>query len=149
MSRVAVVTGAASGMGAAIGRHLADRGHRIALLDLDGEGAQRVAKDLRARGARALGVPVDVADRAAVEEALREVRTEFRPIEVMVTSAGLDAFESFTDISVPACGGIVARTPVPRGGTPGGVAAACAFLCLEEAGYITGQSIGVKGGWYL
>src|SRR3989442_6972646 len=108
MSRVAVVTGAASGMGAAIGRHLADRGHRIALLDLDGEGAQRVAKDLRARGARALGVLVDVADRAAVEEALREVRSEFGPIEVMVTSAGLDTFESFTDISVAAWDRIVA-----------------------------------------
>lgn len=60
MSRVAVVTGAASGMGTAIGRHLADRGHRVALPDLDGE-----------------------------------------------------------------------------------------FLCSDEAGYITGQSINVNGGWYL
>src|SRR5215468_12432340 len=107
-NRVAVVTGAASGMGAAIGMRLADRGHRVALLDLDGEGAQRVAKDLRAQGALAIGVPVDVADRAAVDDALGEARTELGPIGIMVTSAGLDAFESFSDISVAAWDRIVA-----------------------------------------
>ena len=43
---------------------------------------------------------------------------------------------------------VAARTPVRRAGTPDDIAAACAFLCSEEAGYITGQSIGVNGGWY-
>ena len=42
-----------------------------------------------------------------------------------------------------------ARTPVRRAGTPDDIAAACAFLCSEDAGYITGQLIGVNGGWYL
>jgi NAD(P)-dependent dehydrogenase (short-subunit alcohol dehydrogenase family) len=44
---------------------------------------------------------------------------------------------------------LVARTPVGRAGTPEDVAAACAFLCSDAAGYITGQLIGVNGGWYL
>jgi NAD(P)-dependent dehydrogenase (short-subunit alcohol dehydrogenase family) len=44
---------------------------------------------------------------------------------------------------------VVARTPVRRAGTPDDIAAACAFLCSEEAGYITGQQINVNGGWYL
>ena len=44
---------------------------------------------------------------------------------------------------------IAKRTPVRRAGTPDDVAAACAFLCSDEAGYITGQLIGVNGGWYL
>jgi 2-hydroxycyclohexanecarboxyl-CoA dehydrogenase len=102
MSRSAVVTGAASGMGRAIGRHLVDRGHRVALLDLDGKGAEHDAEELRARGARALGLEVDVADRTAVDAALESVRAELGPIEIMVTSAGLDAFEPFTDIAVSA-----------------------------------------------
>ncbi len=40
-------------------------------------------------------------------------------------------------------------TPVRRTGTPHDVAAAAAFLCTDDAGFITGQAIGVNGGWYL
>ena len=42
-----------------------------------------------------------------------------------------------------------AATPVGRAGTPEDIAAACAFLASEEAGYITGQVIGVNGGRYM
>jgi NAD(P)-dependent dehydrogenase (short-subunit alcohol dehydrogenase family) len=44
---------------------------------------------------------------------------------------------------------IAKQTPVRRAGTPDDIAAACMFLCSEEAGYITGQAINVNGGWYL
>ena len=44
---------------------------------------------------------------------------------------------------------VVARAPLGRLGTPEDIAAACAFLCSEEAGYITGQQINVNGGWYV
>src|SRR5207342_3102508 len=50
---------------------------------------------------------------------------------------------------LPNVDAVVARTPVRRAGTPDDIAAACAFLCSEDAGYITGQVIGVNGGWYL
>ncbi len=40
----------------------------------------------------------------------------------------------------------IARTPVRRAGLPDDIAATCSFLCREEAGYITGQIIGVNGG---
>jgi len=50
---------------------------------------------------------------------------------------------------LPSMEELIARTPVGRAGTPDDIAAACAFLCSEEAGYITGQLIGVNGGWYL
>ena len=72
MSRVAVVTGGRVRDGARDRQHLADRGHRVALLDLDGDAAERAAEDLRRRGAQALGRAVDVTDRAAVDDALRQ-----------------------------------------------------------------------------
>jgi NAD(P)-dependent dehydrogenase (short-subunit alcohol dehydrogenase family) len=247
MSRVAVVTGAASGMGLAVGRHLAERGHRVALLDRDGDAVRQAAEDVRAEGGTAVGLAVDVSDRAAVDAALATVRAELGPVEIMVTSAGIDEFASFVDIApgawdrmlavnltgtfhclqaavpdmlaggwgrivtissssaqsgaarmahyvaskggvvgltkalaveyaphgitvntippgfidtpmarraeargdLPSIAAVAARTPVRRAGTPDDVAAACAFLCSEEAGYITGQLIGVNGGWYV
>ena len=99
MGRVAVVTGAGSGIGLAIARHLAARGDRIGLLDLKGEAALRAAEDLRETGATAIAVEADVTDRAAVDAALDKVRAELGPLSIMVTSAGLDSFESFTDIT--------------------------------------------------
>ena len=50
---------------------------------------------------------------------------------------------------LPSVEAVVARTPVRRAGTPDDIAAACEFLCSDDAGYITGQLIGVNGGWYL
>ena len=50
---------------------------------------------------------------------------------------------------LPSVDAVIARTPVRRAGTADDIAAACAFLCSEDAGYITGQAINVNGGWYL
>jgi 2-hydroxycyclohexanecarboxyl-CoA dehydrogenase len=119
--RVAVVTGAASGMGLAIARQLAGRGDRVGLLDLRGDAALRAAEDLRQTGATALGVEADVTDRSAVDAALDKVRAEFGPIEIMVTSAGLDAFEPFTEITPESWERVVA---VNLSGT---------FHCLQAA----------------
>jgi 2-hydroxycyclohexanecarboxyl-CoA dehydrogenase len=97
--RVAVVSGAASGMGLAIARHLAARGDRVGLLDLQGEAALRAAEELRESGASAIGVETDVTERAAVDAAFGKVRAELGRIAIVVTSAGLDAFERFEKIA--------------------------------------------------
>jgi 2-hydroxycyclohexanecarboxyl-CoA dehydrogenase len=99
MTRVAVVTGGASGMGEAICHELGRRGHRVAVLDLNAEAAQRVAEELRANGVSALGVAADVSDRQAVEDAFAKVRTELGPVHILVTSAGAVDFAPFTEIS--------------------------------------------------
>jgi 2-hydroxycyclohexanecarboxyl-CoA dehydrogenase len=99
MKRVAVVTGGASGMGEATCHELARRGHKVAVLDVNGEAAQRVAEDLRGTGATALGLAADVTDRPAVEEAFAKVRSELGPVGILVTSAGLFGFSAFTEIT--------------------------------------------------
>jgi NAD(P)-dependent dehydrogenase (short-subunit alcohol dehydrogenase family) len=246
VSRVAVVTGGGSGMGRAVCRHLAQQGRKVAVLDIVGDSALEVAKELSSDGFTSVGVAVDVGVRRAVDAALDEVRRELGRIEIMVTSAGIEGFEDFLDISAEAwdrmisvnlsgtfhClqaavpdmleggwgrivtissssaqsgtrrmahyvaskGGVIAltkalaldlaphgitvntippgaidtpmmrrpiesgamamdqvlaRAPLGRLGTPDDIAVACAFLCSEEAGYITGQQINVNGAWYL
>src|SRR4029077_13048534 len=49
----------------------------------------------------------------------------------------------------PGVEAIAMMTPVGRAGIPADIAAACAFLCSDDAGFITGQQIGVNGGWYM
>jgi 2-hydroxycyclohexanecarboxyl-CoA dehydrogenase len=99
-SRVAVVTGGGSGIGEATCRRLAARGDRVAILDLDGEGAERLAKDLRNDGASVLALAADVADRVAVDAAFDRVRDDLGPVEILVTSAGLCDFSPFHEVTV-------------------------------------------------
>jgi 2-hydroxycyclohexanecarboxyl-CoA dehydrogenase len=99
MPRVTVVTGGGSGIGEAACRRLADAGHRVAVLDVHAESADRVARDLQGGGATALGVAADVTDRVAVESAFKLVRSELGPTDVLVTSAGLCLFSEFLAVT--------------------------------------------------
>jgi 2-hydroxycyclohexanecarboxyl-CoA dehydrogenase len=100
MSRVAVVTGGASGMGEATCHELGRRGLKVAVLDVNESAAQRVTEDLRAGGVAAVAVGVDVTDRPAVEHAFAKVRSELGPATVLVTSAGQFGFSAFADITI-------------------------------------------------
>jgi 2-hydroxycyclohexanecarboxyl-CoA dehydrogenase len=86
-------------MGLAIARHLAARGDRVGVLDLQGDAALRAAAELRESGSAAIGVEADVTDRRAVDAALDKVRAKLGPVAIMVTSAGVDSFEPFTEIT--------------------------------------------------
>ena len=98
-SRVAVVTGAASGIGLGVAQALAADGHQIGLLDLDGAGLESAAEELRAAGTKAVGVQTDVADRASVRAAFDRVRSELGPVEILVTSAGIESFTPVPEIT--------------------------------------------------
>ena len=100
MSRVALVTGGASGMGEATCHELGRLGRKVAVLDVNEQAAQRVTDDLRAAGVTALGVGADVTDRAAVEQAFAKVRSELGPVTVLVTSAGMFGHAPFTEITL-------------------------------------------------
>jgi NAD(P)-dependent dehydrogenase (short-subunit alcohol dehydrogenase family) len=241
------VTGAASGIGLGIARRLATEGHAVALLDRNGAAAKEGATAIVADGGRAIGLDCDVSDRAAVEAAYEAVRAELGPITIVVTSAGIESFDTIETITpelwdrvigvnltgtftclqlaigdmeaagwgrmvtissssaqsgtsrmahyVASKGGVIGLTkafahelakrnitvntipptlvdtpmarnaedkgdvppidtiagfvPLGRAGTPDDIAAACAFLCSDDASYITGQVIGVNGGMYI
>lgn len=244
-TKVALVTGAAAGIGAAISRRLARDGIAIGVLDLDLAGATKTAKDIVATGGKAIALQASVTDRAQIEGAVDTLRSTFGPVTILVNNAGITGvvpFEELTDaqwdkmmevnlkgpfivtqtvlpdmraakwgrivnISSSSAqsgaakmthysaskGAIIALTqslareygplgitcnnipprmvmntimseatldkshveamiaagPILRAGQPEDIAGACAWLVSEEAGYVTGQTIGVNGGRYI
>ncbi len=97
--RVALVTGASSGIGLGVAQALAVDGHAVAMLDLQEDAVKGAAEALTAEGHRAVGYGVDVADRAGLESVYAAARKEFGPVTIVVTSAGVEAFEPITEIS--------------------------------------------------
>ena len=95
-----MVTGGASGIGLAVARRLARDGVRVAIADLNGEAARAEAEKLTSEGATALGVVLDVADRAAVERGFDQVRQTLGPVAILVNSAGKEGYRRFLNISV-------------------------------------------------
>lgn len=87
--QVCVVTGAASGIGAAVAASLAQVGAKVALLDRDGAGANALATRLTQEGAMAIGIPCDITDKSALEQAAKQVRDRLGPCNVLVNNAGL------------------------------------------------------------
>jgi 3-oxoacyl-[acyl-carrier protein] reductase len=86
--RVVAVTGAAQGIGAATARAFAAQKARVAVLDIDGAGAKKVADAIESGGGRAIAVHVDVTDETAVARAIENVTSEFGGLDVLINCAG-------------------------------------------------------------
>lgn len=250
MQKVALVTGAAAGIGRAVAHRLAKDGVAIAVLDILIDDATKVADEIKAKGGKAVAVQASIADRAQVNAAVEKVRKALGPITILVNNAGITGYVPFaeltdeqwdtmmeinlkgtfivTQVVLPdmqkaqwgriinissssaqsgaakmahysaSKGGMIALTktlavelgadnitvntipprlimqtvmsekmlgtggemqkareamakagPVPREGEPNDIAAAAAYLASDEAGYVTGQIIGVNGGRYI
>lgn len=85
--KLAIVTGAARGIGAAIAERLANAGHAVAVWDFDGPGADAYAKALQGKGHRAIAARVDVADATMVEAATGAAEATFGIPHVLVNNA--------------------------------------------------------------
>jgi 2-hydroxycyclohexanecarboxyl-CoA dehydrogenase len=245
--KVALVTGAAAGIGAAISHRLARDGIAIGVLDVLIEGATETANRIISSGGRAVALQASIADRAQVKAAVQELRRKLGPITILVNNAGIAEFVPFKELTdtqwdrmmevnlkgtfivtqevLPdmeaarwgrivnissssaqsgsarmahysaSKGAIIALTktlalelgplgitcnnipprfvmntvmseqaalsasfsrqamleagPIRRQGEPEDIAGACAWLASDEAGYVTGQTIGVNGGRYM
>ncbi len=243
-NKVALVTGAAAGIGAACSKRLARDGVAIGVLDLDAERCADTVAAIKAAGGEAIALGADISRRDQVKAAVQQLRDAFGPITIVVNNAGVTDFTPFEEVTeerwefvyrinvlgqmivtqevLPdmkkagwgrvvmissssaqtgainmaiyssSKGAIVTLTrtlaqelgplgitvnnippgsvmgtimseasrdkfqipsevllqslPVRRMGEPNDIANACAWLCHEDSGYVTGQTIGVNGG---
>lgn len=242
--RVALVTGAAAGIGAACAKRLAQDGIAVGVLDLDEARCADTVAAITAAGGKAIALGADVSNRAQVRAAVEKLRDAMGPVTILVNNAGVTDFTPFEELTderwdfiyavnvrgpfiltqeilpdmkaahwgrivnissssaqtgainmIPyssSKGAIVTMTrsmaqefgpygitvnnippgsvmntimseanrerfqiptevllntiPVRRLGEPEDIANACAWLCHEASGYVTGQTIGVNGG---
>ena len=96
--RVAVVTGAARGLGQAIARALAEEGARLALLDVDWPTLQETASAIGDRG-RVIPLQTDVSEESAVRDAVDTVLQEYGRVDILVNNAGITSLTPIPDIT--------------------------------------------------
>jgi len=88
--RIALVTGAASGIGAATARRFAREGATVAINDAKPEGLDAVAGEIRAAGAKALVLPGDVTKKADCERIVQDVTRTFGRLDILINNAGIN-----------------------------------------------------------
>lgn len=98
-TKVALVTGAAAGIGAACSRRLAQEGVAVGVLDLDEERCAGTVQAIEADGGQAIALGADVSDRGQVKAAVAKLRDAFGPITIVVNNAGVTDFTPFEDIT--------------------------------------------------
>jgi NAD(P)-dependent dehydrogenase (short-subunit alcohol dehydrogenase family) len=94
---VAVVTGGASGIGAALAAGFGALGGRVVVADVETGPLEAVAAELRAKGVEVLAVPTDVADAASVEHLARATLDRFGRVDVLCNNAGVSTFNAIAD----------------------------------------------------
>jgi 2-hydroxycyclohexanecarboxyl-CoA dehydrogenase len=249
MTKVALVTGGAAGIGRAISVRLAREDIAIGVLDLEPKRAQGTVDIITEAGGQATALGADISQRGEVGEAVGQLRETFGPVKIVVNNAGISGYTDFLELTdeqwdrtmavnlkgtfivtqtvIPdmieakwgrivnissssaqsgaplmadysaSKGGVIALTkslaqefgaynitcnnipprfvmntimseespwaaadldvresiikagPIQRQGEPEDIAGACAYLVSDEAGYVTGQTIGVNGGRYI
>ncbi|MCS7097464.1 MAG: SDR family oxidoreductase [Candidatus Methanomethyliaceae archaeon] len=96
--KIAIVTGAARGIGREIAMELAKNGVKIALIDID-DGIFKVRKEIEAFGGEALAIKCDVSNNGDVEKAVNEIIAKFGKIDILINNAGIYPFKQFIDMT--------------------------------------------------
>jgi 3-oxoacyl-[acyl-carrier protein] reductase len=97
--QVAVITGAAHGMGEAIARTYAREGAAVGLIDLQGEPLAEVVQAIEGEGGRALGQVADVRHYGEIERAVQAIEAELGPADILVNAAGLGIYKVFEELT--------------------------------------------------
>jgi NAD(P)-dependent dehydrogenase (short-subunit alcohol dehydrogenase family) len=97
--RVAIVTGAARGLGRALAQGLADQGARVVASDIDADGAAATVAAIGAAGGEAMSVRVDVTDPTSCDALVRQAVGAFGRVDVLVNDAAIDIVEPTEDIT--------------------------------------------------
>src|ERR1700730_9181600 len=97
--RVAVVTGAASGLGKEIALTFARAGCSVAVADLNGSGAEEVASQIREAGGSATGIEMDVTNESAVNSGIDAAASRFGGIDILVSNAGIQIVSPIEEFS--------------------------------------------------
>jgi len=97
--KVAVVTGASKGIGAAIARHLADEGAAVVVNYASSkQGADRVVAEINSKGGRAVAVQADVSRRADIQHLFAETKKAFGQLDILVNNAGVYEFAPLEEV---------------------------------------------------
>ncbi len=96
---VAIITGAGTGIGQEIARLFAAQGARVVLLDRNAEANRATAQELDPAGRRAIALPVDVRDRAAIDAAVARALGEWGRIDVLINNAGIYPRQEFLSMT--------------------------------------------------
>ena len=91
----AIITGGAGGIGSTTCRRFAAEGARVAVLDRDEAGAQKVAREIEAAGGKAQAFACDITDRQSVDAAVAASESALGPVAILVNNAGFDIFKPF------------------------------------------------------
>ena len=167
--RVALVTGAASGIGKATAARLSAEGAAVLITDIQVEAGEATVKELNDAGGRAAFFKHDVTSESDWEAACARAVEEFGSLDILVNNAGMGDIKPIEETTLadwdrtvsidqtgvfleqsrntPIWDGMTALTPMGHLGRPEDIAAGGAFLASDDAAFITGLELYIDGGY--